>query len=137
MKFLILAIAFIVAPISMMNADDVKMQNHAYKEIHADQLKGWFDQGKTFVVVDARGDAYFDGNLLPNAKRLTSEASDAEIQAMLPNKDAIIVVYCSNVQCPAGGWLADRLVKMGYTNVYKYPEGIDDWMKKGYSTTKK
>ena len=114
----------------------VNAQPHGYKDITVDDLKSWIDEGKKITIVDARGKQYFDGNLLPNAKSILPEATDADIQAALPEKDAVIIVYCSNLQCPAGATLADRLVKMGYTNVYKMPSGISEWMKKGFPTVK-
>jgi rhodanese-related sulfurtransferase len=130
-------IAVCSTEVAAMHTDvTVNAPQHGYKELSADQLKAWYDEGKKIVVVDARGKKYFDGNLLPNSKSILPEATDAEIQATLPEKDAVIVVYCSNLQCPAGGMLADRLVKMGYTHVYKLPTGIADWMQKGFPTVK-
>jgi len=119
----------------MANAPQVHEQ-HAYKEIHAEQLKTWYDEKIPMTVVDARSPKYFNGSLLPGALRVTSEDSDKTIENAIPIKNGLVVVYCSSIKCPAGGWLADRLVSMGYTNVYKYPEGIHDWVEKGYEITK-
>jgi rhodanese-related sulfurtransferase len=37
------------------------------------------------------------------------------------------VTYCSNPACPNSQRVADRLAALGYTNVRKYREGIEDW----------
>lgn len=56
--------------------------------------------------------------------------ADVEKQApaLLPDRDAAIVTYCSNPACPNSGQVADRLTALGYTNVRKYREGIQDWV---------
>lgn len=35
---------------------------------------------------------------------------------------------CSHPTCPNSGQVADRLTALGYTDVRKYREGIQDWM---------
>jgi len=79
-------------------------------------------------LIDARSDEYFDGKLIPGARHLAAESSEAEIQKVLPDKDSLIVVYCAGVMCPASQTLAGRLVDMGYTNVMDYHGGIKEWM---------
>ncbi|QLH36409.1 MAG: rhodanese-like domain-containing protein [Parachlamydiaceae bacterium] len=112
-------------------------ESHGYTVIHADELKSWYDQSKNMIVVDARSKQYFDGTLLPNAIWLPPDAPAEEIEKVIPSKNALVVVYCWSLACPASKWLADRLVAEGYTHIYKYPEGLQDWMQKGYPTTKK
>jgi rhodanese-related sulfurtransferase len=104
--------------------------------VAADTLKDWLDRGKTVVILDARTKEYDDGNRLPGAKSLPYDAKDEEIRQIVPSKESLLVVYCSNPRCPASKFLADRLVEMGYTNVFKYAEGISDWKSKGYPIDK-
>lgn len=106
-----------------------------YKEIHTQELKAMLDQNPSVIVVDARSKPYDDGTRITGAILLTYDAADATIATTLPSKSATVVVYCSNEKCPAGKMLAERLVQMGYTSVYKYPEGIAGWMQAGYPTT--
>jgi rhodanese-related sulfurtransferase len=112
----------------------IAQKNH--RMVTSKQLKSWYDQNKQMVVIDARSDKYFDGRMLPNAKRLTSESSEKEISNTIPNKNTLIVVYCYGVKCPASGWLYDKLQTMGYRNIYEYHEGIEVWAEKGYPITK-
>ncbi len=37
---------------------------------------------------------------------------------------------------PASRHLVDRLIGMGYTNLYEYPEGLQVWLEKGLPITK-
>ncbi len=119
-----------VAPIQT-HESEVKMR----KEIHAEELKSMYDQNQAMTIVDARSKPYFDGTLLPQAKWVSAESSESEIEAAIPSKESAIVVYCAGVDCPASGWLYDKLVTMGYTNVSEYPEGLKDWMQRGLPTS--
>ena len=112
----------------------IKVEYSARKMLEGNQLKALYDQKTPMQVIDARSRSYFDGTLLPNARWLPAESSDRDILATLPSKGALIVVYCSNRQCPASGKLYDRLTRLGYTNVYEYQEGLMDWLKRGYRT---
>lgn len=106
-----------------------------YKTIHALELKNWIDSGKAIQIVDARPKKYDKGGVIVGAKFLPYDSSEETIKKTLPSKDAVIVVYCASIKCPASGTLATQLVKMGYKNVYKYPDGLADWVEKKYPTS--
>lgn len=112
------------------------IQKSAHRQVAADELKSWYDQKKEMVVLDARSKPYFDGTLLPLAKWVPVDSSEETIKSTIPSKDSLVVVYCAGVKCPASGWLYDKLTAMGYTNVYEYHGGLDDWMSKGFPTVK-
>lgn len=105
--------------------------------VDAKGLKAMLDDGKPVTVVDARTAKYDDGNRVPGAIALPADADDAAIAAALPAKDACIVAYCSNTQCPASKNLAARLKDLGYQNVFVMPEGIAGWLEAGYTAIQK
>lgn len=100
-----------------------------YKEIHTAELKKLIDSKKPFLLFDAR--KKITVGVIPGAKPMAYDASEQAItRAVKPHpKDVMIVVYCARLECPLSGYLAEDLVEHGYTNVYKYPEGIEEWMK--------
>lgn len=53
---------------------------------------------------------------------------------LLPDRGTAIVTYCANPACPNSEAVANRLVALGYTNVRKYREGIEDWVAAGLPT---
>ena len=83
------------------------------------------------AVLDARSGKFDDGKRIPGARQLSPTAKDEEIAKALPDKQALIVTYCAGLTCPASKALAERLEKLGYTNVIEYPEGIAGWVKAG------
>lgn len=94
------------------------------------ELKAGIDAG-TVTVVDALGGEYYAKQHLPGAVALVEADVDGTAAALLPDKSAAIVTYCSNPACPNSGRVAERLEKLGYTNVGKYREGIEDWVDAG------
>ncbi|MBE1531266.1 rhodanese-like domain-containing protein [Actinomadura algeriensis] len=101
--------------------------------ITRDRLAAAIDAG-TVTVVDALGGDYYAKQHLPGAVPLVLADVDAQAPALLPDRDAAIVTYCSNPACPNSGQVADRLAALGYTNVRKYREGIEDWAAAGLPT---
>lgn len=86
------------------------------------------------TVLDALGGDYYAKQHLPGALPLVRDEVDARARTLLPDLDAPIVTYCSNPACPNSGQVADRLTALGYTNVRKYREGIEDWVQAGLPT---
>jgi rhodanese-related sulfurtransferase len=101
--------------------------------ITREQLQAEIDAG-TVTVVDALGGSYYATQHLPGAIPLVEDDVAAQASRLLPNLTAPIVTYCSNVACPNSQRVADRLAALGYTNVRKYREGIEDWVAAGLPT---
>jgi rhodanese-related sulfurtransferase len=101
--------------------------------INRDELRAGLDAGN-LVLVDALPESYYAQQHLPGALNLVADDVEARAAALLSDKDAAIVTYCSNRACPNSGQVAARLEKLGYTNVRKYPDGIQDWVEAGLPT---
>jgi rhodanese-related sulfurtransferase len=101
--------------------------------ISRDDLKAGIDAGAV-TVVDALGGEYYAKQHLPGAVALAPGQVDAMASTVLPDRDAAIVTYCTGPSCPNSGQVADRLTALGYANVRKYREGIDDWTGAGLPT---
>jgi rhodanese-related sulfurtransferase len=85
----------------------------------------------TVTVVDALAGDYYVKEHLPTAVPLAEADVEALASALLPDPAASIVVYCSNEACPNSERVATRLTAMGYRDVRKYREGIQDWVQAG------
>jgi rhodanese-related sulfurtransferase len=98
--------------------------------ISRDDLKAAIEDD-TVTVVDALGESYWATQHLPGAIYLVADDVEADAARLLPDRSAAIVTYCSNVACPNSQAVASKLEQLGYTNVRKYREGIQDWMEAG------
>ena len=88
------------------------------------------------VGVDQLGRVWATSSLV-GGTQLSPKAEESEIAKLLPDKKAMIVTYCAGVKCPASRMLADRLKKLGYSNVIEYPEGIAGWIAAGNAVDQK
>jgi rhodanese-related sulfurtransferase len=86
------------------------------------------------TVVDALPEAYWAQQHLPGALNLVADDVDRLAPALLPDRDAAIVTYCSNAACPNSQAVASKLEALGYTSVRKYRDGIQDWVEAGLPT---
>ncbi|MFC3491551.1 rhodanese-like domain-containing protein [Glycomyces rhizosphaerae] len=98
--------------------------------ITRDELRAAIDTDAV-TVIDALGGEYYAKQHLPGAVPLVLADVDAQAPTLLPDKDAAIVTYCSNPGCANSTQVAERLTSLGYTNVRKYKEGIEDWTDAG------
>jgi rhodanese-related sulfurtransferase len=101
--------------------------------ITRNELRAAIEAG-TVVVVDALGGEYYAQQHLPGAVPLVEADVTAQAATVLPDKAAAVVTYCSNPACPNSGRVAERLTALGYTNVRKYADGIEDWVAAGLPT---
>jgi rhodanese-related sulfurtransferase len=101
--------------------------------ISREQLRTEIEAGAV-TVVDALGGEYYAKRHLPGAVPLVEDEVADHAGALLPDRAASIVTYCSNPACPNSQRVADRLTALGYTNVRKYREGIEDWVDAGLPT---
>ncbi len=83
------------------------------------------------TVIDALPADYYAQQHLPGAINLVE--SDVAVRAaeLLPDRSAPIVTYCSNASCSNSQAVAVLLGRLGYSNVRKYREGIQDWVAAG------
>lgn len=98
-------------------------------------LKTLIDKGVPLIILDARSGKLDDGKRLPGALSLNAESKPEEIAKVIPSKDALVVTYCSNPECPASHKLYTHLNTLGYTNLIEYPEGIQGWVEAGNPVT--
>jgi rhodanese-related sulfurtransferase len=98
--------------------------------ITRDELRAAID-ADSVVVVETLGPMYYESGHLPGAINIPHTEVDALADALLPDRDATIVTYCSNPACRNSSAVQAQLVARGYTDVRKYVEGKDDWSAAG------
>jgi rhodanese-related sulfurtransferase len=94
------------------------------------ELRAEIDAGSV-TVVDALGGEYWARQHLPGAIPLVAEDVETTAADLLPDRAAAIVTYCANPACPNSQNVATLLERLGYTNVRKYRDGIEDWTSAG------
>lgn len=103
----------------------------AIPTISRDELRGKFENGEPFVLVDALPPMSYAHSHLPGAVNLPPERVDESAAKRIADKDAEIVVYCADGPCPNSGIASARLTELGYADVSDYNEGKAEWIAAG------
>ena len=98
--------------------------NATYEQITAEQAKNIMDTEKDYVIIDARTEEEFAEGHIENAILIPEYEIAERAEDELPNKDALILVYCRSGR--RSKIASEELVKLGYTNVKEFG-GIIDW----------
>ena len=100
----------------------------AKDEVELAQAQAW---GDTVMWVDARPDAQYEREHIPNATLLNEDRWNELLSPMLNAwaPDKRVVVYCSSQSCAASHEVARRLrEEMGLTNVFVLHGGWEAWL---------
>ena len=104
------------------------------KECTIAEVKAKLDRGERFHFIDVREDNEWVNDHAKGAVHLGRGILERDIETVIPDKRAEIVLYCG------GGFrsalAADNLRKMGYTNVASMDGGIRAWREAGYPIEK-
>ena len=90
----------------------------------AEEAKARMDSGDPVTVVDVRTAQEYEDGHIEGALLLPNEEIGTTPPALLPDKDAEILLYCRSGNRTQQA--AKKLTAMGYTNVYDFG-GILDW----------
>ena len=89
------------------------------------------DAGAPLHLVDTLRPLHFEQAHPPGAVLIEMETVAEQAPALLPDRDALVITYCSNVACQNSRVVAEKLAKLGYTNVRRYEAGKQDWIEAG------
>lgn len=96
----------------------------AVQTISAEEAKSIMDSGEAYVLLDVREQDEFDQGHIPGAILLPYTRVQSLAAEQLPDKDALILVYCRSGR--RSQLAAAALNAAGYTNVLDFG-GIIDW----------
>ena len=101
-----------------------KGEKAMYEQITAEEAKKIMDSGEKHIILDTREQDEFDEGHIPGAILIPYTEIENKAEAMLPDKDKLILVYCRSGR--RSKIAAESLSKLGYTNVKEFG-GIIDW----------
>ena len=115
------------------NPGFLKLVEEARKQIQEctiEQVKGKLDRHEPFEFIDVREDKEYAQDHARGATHLGRGVLERDVETLIPNKQAEIVLYCG------GGYrsalAAHSLRQMGYSNVASMMGGIKAWRDAGY-----
>lgn len=94
------------------------------------EVRARLEAGEPFAFIDVREDAEFAVDRARGARHIGRGVLERDVETLLPDKDAPIVLYCG------GGFrsalAAESLQKMGYSRVVSMDGGMRAWREAGY-----
>ena len=90
--------------------------------------------GERYIVLDIREESEWARGHLPGAHHLGRGILEREIERVIPEKDAAIVLYCDEGHRSV--LATDNLETMGYVNVFSLDGGLNGWTARGLPTVK-
>lgn len=91
------------------------------------------DEIDDLIIIDSRipGDrkqGYIEGSLsLPDV-----ETSCESLAKVIPKKDSPSLFYCNGVKCGRSAEAIKVALSCGYSNIYWFRGGFEEWLQKGY-----
>ncbi|MCL2774192.1 MAG: rhodanese-like domain-containing protein [Oscillospiraceae bacterium] len=95
-----------------------------YHTILPEDAKKMMDENSSYIILDVRTKAEYKEQHIPDAILIPNTEIKDRAETELPDKDALIFVYCRSGVRAAGA--AKDLADMGYTSIYDIG-GIINW----------
>lgn len=107
------------------------------KTVNAEQVIDLITKTQNVVVLDNRKQEDFAAGHIEGAVRLIDTDVSAETLAKhVKSKDAPVLFYCNGMKCGRAAKAAEKAISLGYSNVYYYALGMEEWSKKGLPLVK-
>jgi rhodanese-related sulfurtransferase len=106
------------------------------RTITRQEIKALLDAASPVTLVEALPEKYWKHSHLPGAINIPHDQTRELAPRLLPDKDALIVVYCANEPCKNSTIASEELSALGYRNVREYVGGKQDWIDGDYPVEK-
>ena len=101
-----------------------KDREAVYVNITAQEAKAIMDSEEGCIILDVREQDEYDAGHIPGAILIPYTKIEEMAEAMLPDKDQLILVYCRSGR--RSKIAAEALAELGYTSIKEFG-GIIDW----------
>ena len=96
----------------------------SYHQISTEEAVKMMEEEEDYIILDVRTEGEYEEKHIPGAVLVPNETIGTEEIEELPDKEQMILVYCRSGN--RSKQAAEKLVKLGYTNIYEFG-GINDW----------
>jgi rhodanese-related sulfurtransferase len=100
--------------------------------VTTEELKRMIDAKEDFVLANALSPIEFAEERIAGSVNVPYDALRSGAVTLPQDRAKRLVFYCKGPKCTKSTKAAGLAVKMGYTNVAVYNEGLPEWLKRGY-----
>jgi rhodanese-related sulfurtransferase len=129
--FFLIALLIAGCQSKAMTGKTITLKNGWYQNVTADELNSML-KNKDFVLINVH--IPFAGNIAGTDLSLPYDQIEDNLSQLPLEKNAKIVLFCRSGHMSAIA--AEKLVSLGYTNVWNLDGGMVAWEQAGYETEK-
>jgi rhodanese-related sulfurtransferase len=101
------------------------------KQLSLDEAYTLF-KTKAALFVDARQEVLYKMAHIKDAEWIYHQTAKENSKLKDYKKDQLLIIYCGGPKCEQAEHLIDQLEEMGFTNVFLFAGGMDEWRAAGY-----
>ena len=133
----VLAAAMALCLVASASAQDAPMRIAGATTVNAKQIFELIDKNPNLVILDNRKAEDFATGHIEGATRLIDTEVSAETLAKhAASKDVPMLFYCNGVKCGRAAKATEKALQLGYTKVFYYALGMDEWNKEALPLVK-
>jgi rhodanese-related sulfurtransferase len=137
LRNLVLAAAALIGLVGPASAQDAPMRISGAITVNAAQIFDLIGKHANLVILDNRKPEDFASGHIEGALRLIDTDVSAETLAkVIPAKNTPVLFYCNGVKCGRAAKATEKAVELGYSQVFYYALGMDEWNKEGLPMVK-
>lgn len=129
--FFLIALLIAGCQSKAMTGKTINLKNGSYQNVTADELNSML-KNKDFVLINVH--IPFAGNITGTDLSLPYDQIENNLSQLPSEKKAKIVLFCRSGHMSAIA--AEKLVSLGYTNVWNLDGGMVAWEQAGYEIEK-
>lgn len=97
--------------------------------INHEELEDMLNQYEDLLLINVLSNEAFREHHVPGSVNIPVEDDDfvSQVESLAESKEQPVVVYCANTECDASPRAASKLVDAGFSNVYDFAGGIEEW----------
>jgi len=129
--FLLVAVLLVSCQSKSITGEDVSTAGGSYKNVTPKELNTML-KNKDFVFINVH--IPFAGNISGTDISIPYDQIEQNLSQLPSDKNAKVVLYCRSGHMSQIA--AEKLVSLGYTNVWTLKGGMSDWEKAGFDLEK-
>jgi rhodanese-related sulfurtransferase len=101
-------------------------------KVSAEELIELAEKFDNLILIDARKRKDREGGYIEGSVLLTDvNTNEISLAEAVPTKDTPILFYCNGSKCRRSAISAKKAVSLGYTQIYWFRGGWEEWIAKG------
>jgi rhodanese-related sulfurtransferase len=132
LRSLLCAVAITLGVALPAMAQDAPTEIKGALTVDARQIVDLIGKEDSLVILDNRkAEDYSAGHIEGAVRLIDTDVSADSLAKHVQAKSTPVLFYCNGLKCGRAAKAAEKAVQLGYSKVYYYVLGMDEWFKQG------